>query len=449
MQRPHKCAFDRGDAADTASTPAGAAVFTHAQQDDTTAGGLRAVMRVAPRTPALAPPPRATARKRLWETAAVHHCVLLGAAFDGRELRQILRRARYAGWETASDYELHSSAVSLAAQANEFSRRAQRKLDERYEAAISAFRNRAAGSDLLALWQAWVRRGEAVAAYWAAITDPACDAAASEALSREMHMLAHTAFMANRSALRRVRALEDANASIAALLGRSQAQCRALRAEATQLRAEARAAQAELRSARDGAAQVLAELERWRSGDAVAEWRARSQAFAEMHAMALAQLAAERRSVAKLSARITWLEKRIERAAAGRCPMQAPAEHRKETPGRTDATAMPDLTDKCVLCVGGKPGLVPHYRALVERAKGAFLYHDGGVEDHLGRLPALLSSAHVVVCFSGDVSHAAYHAVKRYCKVREKPCALIPQPSVHAAMQALAALRGQLPERMA
>ena len=47
--------------------------------------------------------PQPCGRKRLWEVSPVHHCVLLAAAFDARDLRQVLRRAGYSGWETSTD----------------------------------------------------------------------------------------------------------------------------------------------------------------------------------------------------------------------------------------------------------------------------------------------------------------------------------------------------------
>jgi hypothetical protein len=75
--------------------------------------------------------------------------------------------------------------------------------------------------------------------------------------------------------------------------------------------------------------------------------------------------------------------------------------------------------------------------AAVEGANGVFLYHDGGVEDHLSRLPTLLRSADAVVCLAGDVSHCAYYAVKRYCKRFGKACALLGNSSVSALAQGL------------
>jgi len=382
----------------------------------------------------------ASGRRRLWEVSTMHHCVLLGAAFDARELRQMFRRARYAGWEDATDYHLHSSAVSLAANANEFSREVQRRLDERYEAVVAVFRAAASALQLMQTWGEWVERGEVVAAYWAAVTHPLCDAVASETLSQEMHMAAHTAFIANRALQRRLRTAQEANSALDAQLGRLREQCRASRSEAAKLKEALPAARAQAHALQANIEALTRELARWRNGDELQQWRSRCESLAQEHAAATARIAAEQRTVAKLTAQIERLQERTVRIAQE----QAAAANADVVATPVTEASVPDLAHACVLCVGGRASLVPKYRALIGRARADFLYHDGGLEDHLGRLPALLGSAHAVVCFSGEVSHAAYRTVKRYCKLRGKPCALIEQPSINGLLRALAAIRDRL-----
>lgn len=356
----------------------------------------------------------------------------------------MFKRSNYGGWEQATEYQLHSSAVSLAGSANKFSRAAHRKLDEFYEPVVATFRGISSAVELMEAWESWAARGEVIAAYWAAITHPCCDSAASETLSQEMHMAAHTAFIGNRTASRRIRALQDANNALDAQNARMQGQLCELRTEVSRLREALVEAREEARRERASAASAVEELQRWRSGDQIALWDTRLATLTEAHAAAKSQYAAERKTVASLRARIDWLQQRVMRTASDPAKPEAPAESPHCAKAAIDTDPVPDLTDTCVLCVGGRASLVPKYRALIGRAQADFLYHDGGVEDHLSRLPALLSSAHAVICFSGEVSHAAYRAVKRYCKVRGKPCALIQQPSMNGLNRALAAIRDLL-----
>jgi hypothetical protein len=127
-------------------------------------------------------------------------------------------------------------------------------------------------------------------------------------------------------------------------------------------------------------------------------------------------------------------------AARGRAAaVPGPAAVETSVPRAPDAAPV-RLDRRRVLCVGGKPRLVPRYRALIEDAHGEFLHHDGGIEDHASRLPPLLGAADCVVCLAGDVSHCAYYAVKRYCKRFGKPCVMVEAASVAAVARALSAV---------
>jgi len=375
-----------------------------------------------------------TARSRLWEISPEHHCVLLGAAFDERELRQLFRRTSYTGWETAFGYQLHSTAVSLAKRTNEFSRIAQRKLDDRYEPAVTHFRRASSATQVFSLWRSWLELGNPVPAYWAAITHPACDAQTSDVISQEMHMLAQSAFAWRRSAERRTRTLEEANTGLASRLGRAETQVLALRGEAARLRARSHDCESELKAARARVEETTRALSELEHGERVAELHARIDRLSTERAAAQTEAAALREALAQARAAAQTPSPTTHGAAAG--------------PGaQPPCAASPDLCATRVLCVGGRTGLVSQYRSVIERARGAFLYHDGGLEDHLSRLPALLCAADAVVCLSGDLSHAAYHTVKRYCKVKAKPCALVGQSSITAVMAAVDDLAGALRDR--
>jgi hypothetical protein len=74
------------------------------------------------------------------------------------------------------------------------------------------------------------------------------------------------------------------------------------------------------------------------------------------------------------------------------------------------------LCGRAILYVGGRSNLVQHYRKLVEHKGGTFLYHDGGQQDNLRRLPDLLQQADDVCCPIDCVSHDATMRIKRECR---------------------------------
>jgi len=364
-------------------------------------------------------------RRRLWQVSPKHHCTLLGAAFDARELRLMFRRAGFADWQTASDYELHSSAVCFAKNRNEFSMLAQRGLEERFASAIAQF-NAARTCDVLGLWRTLAAQGEAVGAYWAALTHPALDAEADELLSREMHMRAHAEFAARRAMRRRVRALEQQIADFATTHA-------TLRERTDSLAQENRELRAALDGARLEALQAGAELDRWRSGEAAGALKARQ---AELE-RAL-EVSREQHDTAQRALREA--KRRLERLETSSGPAEKPLAYPRAPDSHTSMTqpaSPPDLAGRRLLCIGGKRAVVAQYRAIVERAGAEFAYHDGGVEDRLGRLPAMLAAADAVVCLAGDCSHAAYRLAKRYCKTKRKACALIGNSSVTALARCL------------
>ena len=80
-----------------------------------------------------------------------------------------------------------------------------------------------------------------------------------------------------------------------------------------------------------------------------------------------------------------------------------------------------DLCGRRVAYVGGRSGIVSHFRALVERLNGHFIHHDGGIEDHEGQLGRILGQADVVLCPVDCVSHRACLRAKQFCKRTAKP----------------------------
>lgn len=109
--------------------------------------------------------------------------------------------------------------------------------------------------------------------------------------------------------------------------------------------------------------------------------------------------------------------------------------------GQASAAAVP-LSDRAVLCVGGRAASVPVYRQLVEDTGGRFLHHDGGEEHAIARLDATLAAADLVICQTGCISHDAYWRVKEHCRRTGKRCVFVEAPSRHALAQALQAVGG-------
>ena len=89
--------------------------------------------------------------------------------------------------------------------------------------------------------------------------------------------------------------------------------------------------------------------------------------------------------------------------------------------GAVESDRAVDLCGRRVAYVGGRSGIVGHFRALVERLNGQLIHHDGGIEDHEGQLGRILGQADVVLCPVDCVSHRACLRAKQFCKRTAKP----------------------------
>jgi Uncharacterized protein conserved in bacteria (DUF2325) len=113
------------------------------------------------------------------------------------------------------------------------------------------------------------------------------------------------------------------------------------------------------------------------------------------------------------------------------------------------ATAAPDLGGAQVLYVGGRANQVPQLKALVERAGGAFLHHDGGIEHSMTLLPGLISRADCAVFPINCISHDAMGMVKRQCRLAAKPFIPLRTASLAGLLSGLAALDRTAPPETA
>lgn len=85
----------------------------------------------------------------------------------------------------------------------------------------------------------------------------------------------------------------------------------------------------------------------------------------------------------------------------------------------------PGISNKYVLCVGGRGKLYPEYRCLIESLGGNLLVYRGNQKGDTDRLPDLLTCADMVICPVDCVNHETYFAVKHFCRKSGKPCALL------------------------
>ncbi|MDK9703272.1 MAG: DUF2325 domain-containing protein [Sulfuritalea sp.] len=400
---------------------------------------------------AMPPAPTPGRRRKLWELPAQRHCPLIGTCLPVAEMRKLATRAGYDVREM-SDYSLHATVVSRCDARNELAELIQRWLDKRHAAAIRRIEREREPAAVMFAWREALVAGDDIAgALWATWTHSCIDEADAKEIYGDIHMLSHQVGASARADLRRLEQLKRDNAMLGkeVLELRRALECARREKERALADTDRRLADAEQRAAllphrelelaetRKAAQQHRAVLER---AEALA---ARVERLEERNAAQARNAAILARDLNEAQDSLAAAEAALE-MALGVCDgiggdMRGAAGCGRACPADTA------LAGRCVLCIGGRTGLVDGYRRLVETKGGRFLHHDGGQEESLHRIDAAVAAADAVVCQAGCVSHAAYFRLKDACKKLGKPCVFVQSPGVGSFARGLAVLGGEVP----
>lgn len=389
-----------------------------------------------------AAPARSSRRRRLWELEGHAHCPVVGVCLPLASARRLVGKV-LGGTVIADDYELHCGLVTDCKQHTPAAKAVQRLLDERYASSLRSASTCKTAPALAAWWQARSAGSGLAGALWATITHPDCDARLEQQVLGEVHMRQHQVGHEQRADLVRLQTLERDNAAL-------QAEVAALRARLAQQAAES-AAQRE--AAQSQSVRLRGDL--LARDTRIAQL---TQAMNELREAApdLPSRRALAEQLALTQERLLQLRRAVDRAESVAQRLRPKdADHDRPDPARLTSTArldllpdndaggdtasviQPQLQHRNVLCVGGRTGAVPGYRAVLEDLGARFEHHDGGQEHNPQRLQASLAAADLVICQAGCVSHDAYWRVKEHCKRTGKRCVFVESPGAGALQRAL------------
>lgn len=390
-----------------------------------------------------AAPPAGSRRRRLWELPTHAYCPVVGVCLPISALRRLVDKV-LGEQVLADDYELHCCVIAECKSRTPLAERLQRELDRRY-ASAQRQAAQAKTTDALGLWWTSCQRGNDIAgALWATLTHPRCDVALEERVLSNIHMLQHQVGAAHRADVQRFAELIDENGVLARELGAAQERSTRVIAEKSACIERQSAENMQLRAALIGRDTALASLR-----DEIATLEAgfpglRTRVEQARHIETqLARIHALEQHLVHEQHRAQVLQDRVEDLMAMRPVSATSSAMQAEVP------AADGLRDKSVLCVGGRPGIVPIYRQLIERIGGHFLHHDGGEEESAARLDASLAAADLVICQTGCVSHGAYWRVKDHCKRTGKRCVFVEKPSASSLARCLKDIGQAAPDCLA
>jgi hypothetical protein len=348
-----------------------------------------------------------------------------------------------------SDYELHHRFVHLCSSPGPVARVVQKALERKHDGAVAAMAESRDAAALERLWREAVAAGEPAGAYWALLTHPLADAVLRARVQGEVHMLSHLAGASRAAEARQITRLRQRREELGAELEKVRA-AGARRAEADRARIEE--LQRQLQEAGEARVRLARMEERLRDFDPDGETDSLRRRVRDLESeLAAAREETEQvrrtaqdwvRLAGDLQVQVSRLEAElaeVNREGEALEHALAAAVSGHSSPGGGQSCAGPDLDlcGRCVLYVGGRTNLAPHFRALVERNNGQFLHHDGGQECGTARLEATLARADVVLCPVDCVSHDAYHRARHFCRHRGTPLVLLRSSGLSAFTRAL------------
>ena len=389
---------------------------------------------VAAQAPALKTVSR---RLKLWELEEKHHCPVIGTCLSLVELRKLARKRGFVGREIDA-YRLHVEAVSISCERNAVSEAMHKQLDRKFALALRGFEKCRTADDVLALWQTHYERGEVAGPMWAAMTHKAGNPECRQQIYADVHMLSHQVGAGQAADLRRLQWLEGEQVRLTAQLRADEARhARELAHKTARIQELERAVTDTWQRAQAAhpLRERLAALENGVAFTALARKLVAAMDEAERQRARVAELAQRLAELAPLEACLDHVTR--ERDAMERLLGSATA----ATSCDHDCAQCPSpLEGRCVLCVGGRTPLLPQYRLMAERLGVRLIHHDGGKEEALSRLPALLASSDAVICPTDCVGHLAYYQLKQHCKQAGKPCVLLKSSGVASFAAALTRL---------
>ncbi len=334
-------------------------------------------------------PSEPAVRRKLWNLGPGQHCAVVGTCLNIEDLRRVVRKAGMTIAPEADDYSIHVHCVTACGQQGPLSRHLHKLLDKLFAGEIARVRGMESPAGLIAHWKACRAKGRIAPAFWALMTHPAADGPTIGEIYGDVHMMSHLNGYARIADLSRLDSLTQKLRDTEARLARTRTDMQeSLARRDTTIDALSRKLQAQASIA----AQPALQMQPSRRDD-----------------KADRLIVVLRRKLASERARARAAEARLD-------AMPEPAPVRMEPtdePIRTDSV---DLAGVTVLYVGGRPNQRAHLRAAVEHHHGAFLHHDGGIEQSLATLDGLVSQADTVVCAIDCISHGACLRIKAVCR---------------------------------
>jgi len=364
-------------------------------------------------------------RTKLWELDDNHHCAIIGTCLSIKEVRGLLKRLQRR--DSYSDYQIHTIAVTAIEDNNALAKKIQKFLDRKFKAAILKIKTMNK-SELIEEWKISMKNGDIIGMFWAIMTHSYTDADMKRKIYGDIHMLSHLSGASNRADLRRLQYLEKEQGNYVKDLEHGKLKTYQLQTENNKLAINIRHKDDQLTAVK----KINVELLSSSNEESRKQLELQIKKLKKQINHQIYEIEKYKQTNFKLIEQISPFENTEEIV-----PLPISLSEQQNDNCSQCNFKDKDLCGLCVLYVGGKTNLTPHYRETIESKAGTFLYHDGGIEGNMQGLSKLLNRADMVICPVNCVSHRAYWQIKKACKKQNKPCEFLNSSGVSSLANTL------------
>ena len=371
-------------------------------------------------------------RLRIWEIEQRFKCPVIGWCFDIAEQKEVLRKDGIS-IKGKSNYQIHEIVAGSLGEENRLSRRIDLLLNRKYQKEI---RNLSSleQEEFIKCWKASRKNGEIEGIFWVAVTKGDLSTEAKRNIFGDVHMEMHERARQIGNERQRLDQERKRNQILTESVREVTRVNRVLKRENEGLKNEMAIACRLSDTLQRQNQEIEKELSKANENGFIASLQKENAELRAQKDGILKQISLYQRELRRLQNQNNKLLIKLKKQWQTRIYRNRESEsptNQKAGSSLHDPDSSLDLSQRCVLVVGGLPKMESLYRRLIEGNRGMFEYHDGRMNAGAKELVSQVRWADLVLCCIDHNSHAAALVVKKVCKKYKKPFQMLSNSSLN------------------
>jgi hypothetical protein len=394
-------------------------------------------------TPEILEPLDHPPRLRFWEIEPFFKCPVIGWCLDVAEQREVLRKEGTSN-KDQPNFKAHEMLVQNLESENRLSSRVDCLLNRKYKKEIAELSSLEEG-EFIRCWKDSLKRGDVEGMLWVGATKPDLSIEAKRIIFGDVHMEMHVRAKQISDERQKLDQEWERNELLAESVKDLSRINRVLKKENEKLRDDMSKA-CRLSDALQRQKRELEEaLSKANESSLVAGFQKENADLRSQQERISEEISAYQRELRILQNQKNKLLLKLKKQSQIHPPVSKESEsvinQLSALPQQSPAPSL-DLSQRCVLVVGGLSKMEPLYRQLIEGGGGVFEYHNGRMNAGTRELVNQVRRADVVLCCIDHNSHAAALAAKKLGKKHKKPVRMLASSSLNNIFSTLTAAQG-------